>query len=257
MPIHNLNSEAHKKGKYHRAMRTSRNFIPVAVIAALTVLAGVVAPSANAATNPRYITVSSEGTVKVTPDAVRLNATVSVVAASNKEALAQASTKSAAVRAALTTAGVAKADIATQSITTYPEYNYTQDKGQVLIGYRASQSFNVVLRKTATAGDVVDAVVAAGGDSLQVNGVTPFILDSSKATAAARATAVKNAKAKALSYASLLGVKLGKVNYLSENSSPSITPIAYSAMAKSDAGATVVDLGQQDVTVSITVQWAL
>ncbi len=26
-------------------------------------------------------------------------------------------------------------------------------------------------------------------------------------------------------------------------------------VAKSDAGGTVVDLGQQDVTVSITVQW--
>ena len=238
-------------------MRTSRNFISFAVIAALAVLVGATAPAANAATTPRYITVSSEGTVKVTPDAVRLNATVSVIAGSNKEALSQASTTSAAVRAALTAAGVAKADIATQSITTYPEYNYTQDKGQVLVGYRSSQSFNVVLRKTATAGDVVDAVVSAGGDSLQVNGVTPFILDSTKATVAARTAAVKSAKAKATSYASLLGVKLGRVNYLSENSAPNSYPIAMSAMAKSDAGATVVDLGQQDVTVSITVQWAL
>lgn len=238
-------------------MRTSLITKTLALTVAATALVGFATPTAGAATEPRYITVSSEGTVKVVPDAVRLNATVSVVAASNKEALAAASTKATAVRAALTAAGVAKTDIATQSITAYPEYTYPQDKGQVLVGYRASQSFNVVLRKTATAGDVVDAVVAAGGDAIQVNGVTPFILDPTKATAAARATAVKNAKAKAVSYASLLGVKLGRVNYLSENSAPNSYPIAMAAMAKSDAGATVVDLGQQDVTVSITVQWAL
>jgi uncharacterized protein YggE len=29
------------------------------------------------------------------------------------------------------------------------------------------------------------------------------------------------------------------------------------AMAKSDAGATTVDLGQQDVTVSVNVRWAI
>lgn len=238
-------------------MRTSLISKPVVLVASIAALLGVSTPASHAVDAPRHITVSAEGTVKVVPDAVRLNATVSVVAASNKEALAAAAKAAAAVRSALTAAGVVKADIATQSITTYPEYNYTQDKGQVLVGYRSSQSFNVVLRKTASAGDVVDAVVAAGGDSLQVNGVTPFVLDPTKATAAARATAVKNAKAKAASYASLLGVKLGRVNYLSENGSPTPYPIAMTAMAKSDAGATVVDLGEQNVTVSITVQWAL
>jgi uncharacterized protein YggE len=139
----------------------------------------------------------------------------------------------------------------------YPEYNYTQDKGSVLIGYRASQVFVVVIKNAENAGAVVDAVVAAGGDDLQIQGVTPFVLDNSKATELARANAVKNAKAKAASYAKLLGVKLGRVNYLIENSSPiSYPPIM--AMAKaSDAEATVVDLGQQDVTVSITIQWSL
>ncbi len=92
---------------------------------------------------------------------------------------------------------------------------------------------------------------------MQVNGVTPFILDTTKATLSARSDAVKKAKAKASSYASLLGVKLGKVIYLTENTSPS-NYVPMLAMAKSaDSGATEVDLGQQDVTVGISVQWAL
>ena len=208
------------------------------------------------AVTARYITVSAEGTVKVTPDAVRINANVTTVAPSNKEALGTVATAANAVRAALTANGIAKADISTQSISAYPEYNYTQDKGSVLVGYRASQAFVILVRNATNAGAVVDAVVAAGGDSVQISGVTPFVLDSTKATTSARAVAVKNAKTKATSYAALLGVKLGKVNYLTENSSPISYPVIM-ATAKADSGATTVDLGQQDVTVSITVQWAL
>lgn len=238
-------------------MRTSTLRKSILALIPLTLVATVVAPVTAQAAVTRYITVNAEGTVKVAPDAVRLTATVSVVAPSNKEALGSASTTSAAVRKALTTAGVATKDIATANITTFPEYKYDGNGASTLIGYRASQAFNVVIRAAASAGSVVDAVVAAGGDNIQVNSVSPFLLDSAKAAESARAVAVKNAKAKALSYAKLLGVKLGKVNYLTENGSPSISVPVYAAAAKTEADATVVDLGQQEVTVSITVQWAL
>ncbi|ASY11168.1 COG2968 Uncharacterized conserved protein [Candidatus Nanopelagicaceae bacterium] len=240
-------------------MITTRTRKIAAALIALTLVGGIAAslPAEAATTATRYVTVNSDGSVKVTPDAVRLNANVSVVAGSNKEALAKTSTSAAAVRAALTAAGIAKADIATQSISVYPEYNYTQDKGSVLIGYRGSQGFVVTIKNAENAGAVVDAVVAAGGDNLQIQGVTPFVLDSSKATESARANAVKNAKAKAASYAKLLDTKLGRVNYLVENSSPVNYPPVMAMAKAADSEATVVDLGQQDVTVSITIQWAL
>jgi uncharacterized protein YggE len=240
-------------------MTTTRIRKIAALATAITLVTGAALslPASAATTASRYVTVNSEGSVKVTPDAVRLNANVSVVAGSNKDALAKTSTVATAVRAALTKSGILKGDIATASITVYPEYNYTQDKGSVLVGYRGSQSFVVTIKNAENAGAVVDAVVAAGGDDLQIQGVTPFVLDSSNATESARANAVKNAKAKATSYAKLLGTKLGRVNYLVENSSPVSYPTIM-AMAKSaDSSATVVDLGQQDVTVSITIQWAL
>lgn len=223
------------------------------LVAAVLGLSAIAIPPAQAAS--RYITVNADGTVKVTPDAVRINGTVSIIGANSKDALSTASSAMSKVRTALTSNGVATKDLSTQTLTVYPEYNYTQDKGSVLIGYRASQSFTAIVRNAKSAGAVVDAAVAAGGDALQVNGVTPFVSDASGAAADARAEAVKKAKAKATSYAKLLGIKLGKVNYLTENSAPSYTPI----MAKASAadGSTEVDLGQQDVTVAITVQWAL
>jgi uncharacterized protein YggE len=221
--------------------------IPAALIASS-------APAQAAAT--RYVTVNAEGTVKVTPDAVRLTATVTYLGTTSKDALAHVATSANAVREALKAASIATKDIATQNVSVYPEYNYTQDKGSVLTGYRASQVFVVTIRKADTAGDIVDAVAVAGGENTQINSATPFVLNTSKAIDAARAAAVKNAKIKATAYAKLLGIKLGRVNYLVENSSPAFSfPIA-STVAK-DSTSTVIDLGEQDVTVSITIQWSL
>ena len=112
----------------------------IAVVTIVLALVGGVtlASAATAATSGRYITVSADGTVKVTPDAVRLNATVSVVLGTSKEALAATSTSAAAVREALVVNGVATKDIATQSLTIYPEYSYTQDKSPVIIGHRSN-----------------------------------------------------------------------------------------------------------------------
>ena len=234
---------------------------PIRTIAGLVIAISLIGGAALAvpasAADTRYITISATGTTTVVPDAVRINATVSVVGSSSKSALATASTASSAVRAALLANKVGVKDIATQSITVYPEYSYPQDGTKpVLTGYRASQSFDITVRAAMTAGAVVDAIVEAGGDNLQVSGVSPFVIDNEKATQKARAYAVSRAKAKATSYAKLLGIKLGRVIYLDESSTPSSFPI-YSVAAKADSAATVIDLGEQKVTVSVTVRWAI
>ena len=233
---------------------TNRTRIPVIALLVIAV-AAMLSPTANAAAT-RYITVSAQGTIQVVPDAVRINATASTLAATSKEALATNAKTSNAVRAALKAAKIDTKDYATQSVSVYPEYKYTTDGVAVLSGYRASQSFSIVVRAEDTAGSLVDSLVAAGGDNLQINGASPFVLDTTKSLESARAAAVKSAKSKATSYAKLMGVKLGKVNFLVENSSPSnYSPVMSVAKAESDA--TVIDLGQQDVTISVTVQWGL
>ena len=227
----------------------------ISLISLFTAVVSVVAPTADAAAT-RYITVSAQGSVKVVPDAVRINATASAVAASSKDALAATAKTANAVRAALKSAKIDTKDISTQSVTVYPEYKYTNDGGSTLIGYRGSQSFTIIVRAADTAGALVDALVVAGGDNVQINGATPFVLDSTRSLEAARAAAVKSAQAKAASYAKLMRVKLGKVNYLVENSAPTnYTPVM--SVAKTESDATVIDLGQQDVTISVTVQWSL
>jgi uncharacterized protein YggE len=108
------------------------------------------------------------------------------------------------------------------------------------------------------AGSIIEAVVTAGGDTVQLGGVIPTTLNPSAATEDARAAAVANAKSKASSYAKLLGTSIGKVLSLEEQSSPVYSsPFPTAKAGAADAAGIEIDLGEQDVTVTITVRWAL
>ena len=231
----------------------------ISSLTALVLALGFVAYNAlpaSAAENSKHITVTGVGTSSITPDAVRFFASVSALAKSNKEALASASKSASAVRGALRDNGIATKDIKTSSITVYPEYNYTQDRGQELLGYRATQSFTVVIRKADNAGTVIDAAVSAGGDLLQVNGIAPFLLNGAAATEKAREAAVADARARANSYAKYLGASLGRVISLTEVNAPVYNfPIMAKGVAAEDA--TQIDLGETEVTVTVTVRWGL
>ena len=236
-----------------------RTFVSILTVAGVAGVVALAIPANGAGTaDNRYITVTGVGTVSVVPDAVRFNATVSSLASTNAAALSSASKSAAAVRAALKNAGIAVKDIRSANISVYPEYNWTQETGTKITGYRASQSFDVLVRTASKAGSIIEAVVTAGGDNVQLGGVIPTTLNPSVATEDARAAAVTNAKSKASSYAKLLGTSIGKVLSLEEQSSPvysSPFPMAKAGLAADQA--VEIDLGEQDVTVTITVRWAL
>jgi uncharacterized protein YggE len=238
-----------------KKIRTIASIITVAAVAGVVALA-IPANGAGTADN-RYITVTAVGTVSVVPDAVRFNATVSTLASTNAAALSSASKSAAAVRAALKDKGIAVKDIRSANISVYPEYNWTQETGTKITGYRASQSFDVLVRKAADAGTIIEAVVIAGGDNIQLGGVIPVTLNPATASEEARAAAVTNAKSKASSYAKLLGTSVGKVLSLEEQSSPVYSSPFPMAKAEAADSAVQIDLGVQDVTVTITVRWAL
>jgi len=206
------------------------------------------------------VTVQATGTVKAVPDGVSFNFAVSVLAQSSETAMSEASATAELVRVTLDAAGVAKDDIATQNVSVYPEYASSTTGTQTLSGYRAQQVFTVTLRDTAKAGEVVDAVIAAGGNSLQVYGVTPTLIDTDAAVAQAREAAMKSAKEKASDYAGLVDTDLGSVVYVTEITSPS-SPIPLmvgdSATSSSPMAKTEINLGTQDVSVTVEVRWSL
>ncbi|MFZ9794887.1 MAG: SIMPL domain-containing protein [Ilumatobacteraceae bacterium] len=203
------------------------------------------------------ITVQAVGTADVVPDSVRLSLTISVVSDSNEDALSLAASAADRVRGVVTDSGVATADIATQTVTVNPEYSYTEAEGQKIIGYRASQVFDVLIRDAEGAGAVVDAVVAAGGADVSINYTSPVVEDATASAVAARKDAVAKARAKAEEYAALLDVELGDVLYLTEVSSPNNVVIGAKADAAAERLGTTVDLGTQEVTVTVEVRWEI
>jgi uncharacterized protein YggE len=117
----------------------------------------------------------------------------------------------------------------------------------------------VTIREEDEAGTIVQDVIAAVGDGIRVDGVTPTVLDNEDALNDAREDAVDNAKAKAEDYADLLGIDLGEVQSVSEVSSPVLMGRIATAESGMDSAAKdiQVDLGEQDVTVTIEVRWGI
>jgi uncharacterized protein YggE len=76
----------------------------------------------------------------------------------------------------------------------------------------------VKVREIEKAGEVIDAVVAAGGDLTRVNNVSFDIEDKTPYYEQARTIAMNYAKAKAQQLADDAGVTLGKISYITESS---------------------------------------
>jgi len=201
------------------------------------------------------ITVQATGSADVVPDAVRLSLSVSVLAEANDAALSQASDAASAVRAVLKDFAIDDADVATQTLSVSPEYNYSEAEGQQLVGYRASQVFDILIRDAERSGEVIDAIVSRGGPSVSINSTTPIVDDATDGAVAAREDAVKKARAKAEEYAALLGVKLGDLVYLTEVSAPTNIVLGAKSDAMAENAATVIDLGTQEISVTVEARW--
>lgn len=203
------------------------------------------------------ITVQASGVSDVIPDAVRISLSVSVLADTSEAALAEASMIADEVRDTLTSQQVEEADISTQTLTVNPEYSYTETEGQKIVGYRASQLFDIVIRDAQNAGDVIDLLVGRGGPNVSINSTYPILVDATAGAVSAREDAVKKARAKAEAYADLLGVELGEIVYLTEIAAPTNVVAGAKTDAMAESSPPVIDLGTQQVTVTVEVRWKL
>lgn len=207
----------------------------------------------------RYVSVVGDGTVKVAPDSVRVDAVVSNVGASQAASLTATAKSAEALRTSLKGAGVEAKYIQAVNLSTSPEYSYPNNGPAKLTGYRSTQNFSIVIRDAKNSGLIIQNVQTAVGNSLSINATTPYVFDQKIAESNARTLAVAAAKEKAQSYASLTGSRLGPILSIEEQVSQS-APMPLMVMAKNSglAGAPVqIDLGQQSITISVTTKWAL
>lgn len=207
----------------------------------------------------RGITVSGEGKVTAKPDLANLQLGVSVLAPTVADARNRAATSMEAIINSMKGNGVADKDIQTTQIYISPEYDYTSNSGQILRGFRVTNTVSAKVRNIDSTSKVVDDAVDAGGNDTQIQGIS-FTIDKPETLQDdAREQAVADARARAETLARAGGVDLGDPIAIVEGgaSAPPIPLAAGGARLAEDQAATPIQTGELDVAVSVTVTWAI
>jgi uncharacterized protein YggE len=138
-----------------------------------------------------------------------------------------------------------------------PEYNYTEDNGQELIGYRVTNNLNVRVRDLSKVGEILTVAGKYGAN--QVSGLSFTIDDPENLKAEARAKALADAKMKAMNLASTLGVRLGEVisYYESENGELYPVPFDDRLMAQGGANPVAISGGSKDVSMNVSLVYEI
>jgi len=198
------------------------------------------------------------GEVTRVPDEARIGAGVVTAAPTATAALAENARRMSAVRAAVQRAGIADRDIQTSAINLFPDYR--QDNSGTaapqIVGYRASNEVTVRFRDLASAGKILDVLVAQGAN--QITGPNLSIANSDAATDEARTKALAVARTRADLYARALGKRVTRILSISEGGGGAPyppRPLAMSRMVAQDA--TAIDPGEQSVTASLAVSFEI
>ena len=192
------------------------------------------------------ISVSGEGSIDLAPDLALLNVGVEAVAKSVSQARDEAAQAMDAVIAAVKAHGLEDRDIQTSAFNIWPQYEYQDNGRRTLSGYTVSNSATVKIRDIDNVGPIIDDVAAAGGDATRIDGVRFTVEDPKPYMADLREDAVQDAVSKAEHLATLAGVELGPLTYVTESSgAPSAREAAFAAMdAMAPAQSTSISGGE-------------
>jgi uncharacterized protein YggE len=247
--------------------------VTAVLLAVLWMLPGGAPPIAQAQTGQqteesteqtRTLSVSGSGQVSAQPDTAIVTVGVQNQAGDAAEALSENSTQMQSVVNALEEAGVAAKDIQTQSIQLRPVYEQTppQQSGTTqqqgppkVVGFMATNTVQVRVRKLDQLGTLLDAVVQAGGN--QIQGIQFEVSDPSQLIDQARQAAWNDALHKATQLTTLSKTPLGLVLTISE-STLAPPPVLQERFAMTQAAAAVpVEPGTLTVEVDLQVTWLL
>jgi uncharacterized protein len=201
------------------------------------------------------IVVTGDGSVNVPPSYAQIRIGVTSRTKTVKEATNTNSKLMVAIIAALKDAGIADNDIQTAQFSIRPNYTpatalVSQDSRAEpkLSGYNVSNHVNVTIREIGKVGELLDRAVAAG--ATDIGNISLLNSDASKALDQAREAAIADARHKAEVYASASAVRLGRVEWITEDTG-SGPPVS---LANKSREATVpIASGEDTVRVRVTV----
>jgi uncharacterized protein YggE len=246
----------------------NKKYLVFAIVAVFALMVSACGPSAPSSVTNNYaapealrtLNVSGVGVVYLTPDIAYITIGVNTQRDNAAEAVEENKAQTAAVIQAIKDAGVEDKDIRTNnfSIWSNPQYDeFGQLSGKV--NYVVDNTVNVTVRDIDKLGDLLDAAISAGANSIY--SIQFDVEDKTEAQKEARAQAVEDAKAEATGLAEASGITLGEIQNVSYYES-GVTPYFYGGKgggggAMSESAAVPIQPGQLAVTVTVNLTYVI
>lgn len=226
-----------------------KKLLAIILTVLMTLSAGALAEGA--------ITVSGGGQVNLAADMAYVTLGISISDSDVSTVMQQANTSIDSICAALVESGLPKDCISTDYLYISPQYDYSGDNSNEIIGYNVNSGLKLTIYDVDAVGGYIDVAFAAGANSF--DSITFAVKDNSEARDEALRLAVADAEKKANVLAEAAGMKLGDIVTIEENNSDSYyNTEGFAAKDIADAGAgTSVYPSKVNVAVQVQVCYAL
>jgi uncharacterized protein YggE len=202
------------------------------------------------------INVSGEGKVKVAPDQASISISIETKGSKAEDVKQQNDKKMDAILKFIKNSNIAKEDYQTQRVSLNPNYDYEKKK----YSYIAIQTLQILLKDLSKYDVLMEGLVNEG-----INRIDNVEFKSSKMKelqSDARKLAVKDAKAKAEDFVSVLGQKVGKALLISDNSQSYVSQPRMYAMKSSmvmdeSVPRETLAIGEIEIKANVSVSFIL
>ncbi len=204
----------------------------------------------------RTLSVNGTGQVFLSPDIAYIAIGVHTQGKDAAEAVTSNNAQSQKVADALESFDIDPKDIQTRNFSIYPQQEVNQDGEVTGTTYNVDNTVFVTIRDLGEIGDILNAVVAAGANT--INSIQFDVEDKDTALAQARDQAVANAQTQAEELAQAAGVTLGAIQNINSYSPGYPVPFMEgrggAAMVES---AVPISPGQLTLTAEVSVVYEI
>jgi uncharacterized protein YggE len=208
----------------------------------------------------RTINVTGTGKVTLTPDIAYVSIGVHTEGKDAAEAVATNTSQAQKVVDALKAFKIDPKDIQTINFSIYPQQQYDNEGKPQGITYVVDNTVYVTLRDINQLGELLDAVVKAGSNS--INSIQFDVADREAAMSQARKLAVENGQKQAEELAAAADVTLGQVLAINSSSPSAPVPmydykVGVGGAAASAPAAVPVSAGQLIITLDVYMSYEI
>ena len=224
---------------------------------------GTAAGAAPAAEAPAGITVSASASVRLVPDKAAVTFGVTTQESTAEEAQRKNSEAVKNVMDVLTGRGIEEKSIRTNYYNMYPQYDWSENGEQRIIGYVVTTSMSVQDQDIEDLGKLLSACVAAGINNVENVSFLCSGYDEAYRQALAQAVAASREKAEALAAAA--GKKLGEPITITEGwqdtsarygKTANMAAFSVEEAARDSAGP-ILQPGETEIVANVTVTYRM